>query len=53
MAMIFTAYGLKLVIAIALTPFIYLGHALVERWLGLSPVVLDGQGEPVLEVAQS
>jgi queuosine precursor transporter len=34
---IFTAYGLKLVIAIGLTPLIYLCHALVERRLGIPP----------------
>lgn len=46
--MIGTAYTLKLFIAVGLTPFIYLGHALVERRLGLVPVVLDEQGEPVV-----
>jgi queuosine precursor transporter len=49
-AMIFTAYGLKLLIAFGLTPFVYLGHALVERSLGLRPVLLDERGEPILQV---
>jgi uncharacterized integral membrane protein (TIGR00697 family) len=34
---IYSAYGLKLFIAIALTPLIYLAHALVERGLGIPP----------------
>jgi uncharacterized integral membrane protein (TIGR00697 family) len=37
---IFTAYILKLIIAILLTPLIYAGHAMVERWLGLEPVAV-------------
>jgi hypothetical protein len=40
MGMIFDNYGLKLFIAIALTPMIYLGHALVERVLGIEPIVI-------------
>jgi hypothetical protein len=39
---------MKLGIAVGLTPFIYLGHALIERWLGLVPVVLDDEGDPVM-----
>jgi uncharacterized integral membrane protein (TIGR00697 family) len=46
--MIGTAYVMKLGIAVGLTPFIYLGHALIERWLGLVPVVLDDEGDPVM-----
>lgn len=42
-----TAYVLKLVIAILLTPLIYLGHSVVERNLGLRPVELGPDGEPV------
>jgi uncharacterized integral membrane protein (TIGR00697 family) len=34
---IYSAYGLKLFIAIGLTPLIYLAHALVERGLGIPP----------------
>jgi uncharacterized integral membrane protein (TIGR00697 family) len=36
-----TSYLVKLVTAIALTPLIYGGHALVERGLGLQPYVAD------------
>jgi queuosine precursor transporter len=38
---IYSAYGLKIVIAIALTPLIYLCHALVQRGLGIQPILLD------------
>ncbi|NBD10044.1 MULTISPECIES: queuosine precursor transporter [Corallococcus] len=44
---IFTSYAVKLLIAIGLTPLVYLGHTLVERKLGISPVVLGADGEPV------
>jgi len=37
---VFTAYVLKLIIAILLTPLIYAGHAMVERWLGLEPLAV-------------
>lgn len=37
-SIILTSYLVKLVIAIALTPAIYAGHALVERGLGLAPM---------------
>lgn len=43
------SYLVKLLIAIGLTPLIYLGHALVERLLEIKPVVLDEQGEPLPE----
>jgi uncharacterized PurR-regulated membrane protein YhhQ (DUF165 family) len=36
-SIIVTSYLVKVVIAIALTPAIYAGHALVERGLGLEP----------------
>jgi queuosine precursor transporter len=39
---IVTNYGLKLVIAIALTPMIYLCHSLVERKLGIAPILVGG-----------
>jgi queuosine precursor transporter len=45
--LIFTSYAVKLLVAIGLTPLVYLGHALVERKLGISPVVLGEDGEPV------
>jgi queuosine precursor transporter len=50
--MIFS-YVVKLLIAIALTPAIYLGHTIVERWLGIEPVKLDAEGRPIVEEAQS
>ncbi len=37
---IYTAYGLKILIAFGLTPLVYLCHALVERRLGIQPIVL-------------
>lgn len=37
-----SAYGLKLGIAVVLTPLIYAGHRLVERGLGIRPIALDG-----------
>jgi len=36
-SLMITSYSVKVVIAIALTPLIYAGHALVERGLGLEP----------------
>jgi queuosine precursor transporter len=39
-----SSYVVKLAVAIGLTPAVYAGHAVVERWLGLKPVVLDAQG---------
>lgn len=46
---VISAYLLKLLIALGLTPLVYLAHAVLERGLGLSPVVLDAQGEPAPE----
>jgi uncharacterized integral membrane protein (TIGR00697 family) len=46
--MIFS-YVVKLVIAVALTPVIYVGHAIVERWLHIEPVQLDAEGRPLVE----
>ena len=37
-SIVITSYAAKLVIAIGLTPLIYAGHALVERFFGLEPV---------------
>lgn len=37
---IYSAYGLKLLIAVGLTPLIYLGHTLVERGLGIQPILI-------------
>lgn len=42
------SYLVKVLIAIGLTPVIYLGHALVERLLGMKPVILDERGEPIV-----
>jgi uncharacterized integral membrane protein (TIGR00697 family) len=37
LSVVYTNYGLKLLIAIGLTPLIYVCHALVERGLGIPP----------------
>jgi uncharacterized integral membrane protein (TIGR00697 family) len=50
---IFTSYAVKLLVAIGLTPLIYAGHVLVERKLGIPPVVLGADGEPVVEAPAS
>ena len=42
-----TSYVVKLVVAIGLTPLIYAGHVIMERWLGIEAVVLGPDGEPV------
>jgi uncharacterized integral membrane protein (TIGR00697 family) len=38
--MIYTGYGLKVLIALGLTPLIYLSHTLVERGLGIRPILV-------------
>src|SRR5690606_22952687 len=43
---VISSYTLKIVIAVGLTPFVYLAHALVQRGLRIEPVVLDAHGEP-------
>jgi hypothetical protein len=43
------AYLIKLTVAIGMTPLLYLGHALVERLLGLQPIQLGPDGEPIPE----
>jgi queuosine precursor transporter len=40
--LIYSAYGMKLIIAVALTPLIYLCHTLVERGLGIQPILVGG-----------
>jgi uncharacterized integral membrane protein (TIGR00697 family) len=40
---IYSAYGGKLLIAVGLTPLIYLGHSLVERGLGIQPILVGGE----------
>ena len=47
-----SSYAVKLVVAVALTPAIYAGHAIVERTLEIRPVVLDDDGNPVPEPLQ-
>jgi uncharacterized integral membrane protein (TIGR00697 family) len=50
--MIVTNYSLKIIIAVSLTPLVYLIHALVERGLGIQPAPLDvAAGEVSAEVA--
>lgn len=44
---VFNSYFFKVLIALSLTPVIYAGHALLERRLGMHPVVLDANGDPV------
>lgn len=44
-----TGYVIKILAAIGLTPLIYAGHAFVERGLGIAPVVLDENGDPVTQ----
>lgn len=45
--MIATSYAVKVVVAIALTPVIYVLHGFVHRVLKLEPVKLGEDGEPV------
>jgi len=40
---ILSAYTLKIVIAVGLTPLIYAGHGFVERRLGIQPASRDGE----------
>lgn len=42
-----TGYIIKILVAIGLTPLIYAGHAIVERGLGIPPVLLGEDGEPL------
>jgi uncharacterized integral membrane protein (TIGR00697 family) len=42
-SIVVTSYVVKVVIAIAMTPLIYGGHALIERTLGLEPVHVEGE----------
>jgi uncharacterized integral membrane protein (TIGR00697 family) len=45
--MVASGYALKVFIAVAMTPAIYAGHAVVEKWLHMRPVLLDDAGEVV------
>jgi queuosine precursor transporter len=42
-----SSYGVKLLIAIGLTPAVYGGHLVLERFLGIAPVKLDETGEVI------
>lgn len=42
-----SSYAVKVLIALGLTPLVYLLHAVVERGLGIEPVILDQQGRPL------
>jgi uncharacterized integral membrane protein (TIGR00697 family) len=46
---ILTSYAVKLLVAVGLTPVIYGAHSLVERLLGMKPVLLGDNGEPLVE----
>ena len=48
-----TSYFVKVIVAVALTPAIYGGHAFVERALGLRPVRLGDDGEPLPEAGEA
>ena len=47
---IYSAYGLKLLIAIGLTPAIYLCHTLVQRVLGIPAILVGDAPDDVLPV---
>jgi len=51
LTMIRSSYTLKILIAVGLTPLVYLVHALVQRGLGIEPVRIDAEGEPVVQPA--
>jgi uncharacterized integral membrane protein (TIGR00697 family) len=50
-SLVITSYVVKLAVAIGLTPLIYAGHTLMERWMNLQPVRLDERGEPIVAPA--
>lgn len=41
---VLSSYAVKVLIAIALTPLIYAGHAAIERWFGLVPAAPEPEG---------
>lgn len=49
LSLIVASYVTKLVVAVGLTPAIYAGHAVVERWLEIPPARIGEDGEVVLE----
>ncbi len=48
-----SSYAVKILIAIALTPLIYAGHAAIERWFGLLPVKVGEDDVEVPAVAEA
>lgn len=44
-ALVFTSYAVKVVVAVGLTPLIYAGHALVQRVLHIEPIQLEKRGQ--------
>ena len=46
---IVSSYAVKVLIAIGLTPLIYVGHAAIERYFGLAPLKVEADPEPALE----
>lgn len=49
LSLIVTSYVVKLITAIALTPLIYAGHAILERKFDMKPILLGPDGEPLPE----
>lgn len=47
LTMIRSSYTLKILIAVGLTPLVYLCHTLLQRGLGIEPLRIDAEGEPV------
>jgi uncharacterized integral membrane protein (TIGR00697 family) len=45
--LVLTSYAVKLVVAVGLTPVIYAGHGLLERQLGMQPVLPDEEAATV------
>jgi uncharacterized integral membrane protein (TIGR00697 family) len=41
-SVVVSSYVVKLVVALGLTPLIYVSHSLVERWFGLEPLSVPG-----------
>lgn len=53
LTMIRSSYSFKILLAVGLTPLVYLCHALLERGLGLTPVRIDADGDPVGEPSRA
>lgn len=45
------SYAVKVLIAVGLTPLIYLGHALMQRWLGITPLEIGDERQPLADGA--